>query len=146
MDDEIVRELMNGIWFVLSIEIWLCLAIYVFHRIMRARTVGQKYIIEDSTWWYDDSATQLAIALMVYMTGSGIRAGWVWMLLECQNELGRGKCEFIATSVWLLYGASLFAVVGGLCLIRVLVPYGQPWGWLVAGVLAAAVPLIVHWA
>lgn len=144
MEDEVVREIMNGMWFILSVEVWLCLIYYISHRIMRARVIGQEYIIEDSTYWYHDSATQLAIALMVYMTGSGIRAGWVWGLLECQNEIGRKGCEFIATSVWVLFVASAFAIVGGLCTIRVLVPFLRPWGWLAAGVLAVAVPLIVH--
>lgn len=142
MNDVLIRELMNGMWFVLSVEIWLALIIYIVRRIIREPAPA--LWIKPSSW-YADPATQLAVAWTTYMTGSGIRAGWIWMLLECQGRLGIGNCGHITKTVEILFAASLFAIVGGVCTIRIMLPEDwRPWSYVVPAALAIIVPVAVH--
>jgi len=145
LDDQLIRELMNGMWFILSLEVLLALIYYIVWRAIKHPIKPQNIWVEPEVW-YKELGTQLALAWACFITGATIRAGWIWLLLECQNRLGHRKdCNYILdTAEWLLL-ASVFAIVGGVCTIRVMLPYWlRPWSYIVPAVVAVAVPLLVH--
>lgn len=144
-DDELYREIMNGTWFILSLEILFALIIYLFVRLRNSKELVV-YEWTKPASWYQDPATQLAIAWTCYMAGSAVRAGWIWLLLECQNRLGRNGCYHISNSQETLWVATILAVIGGVCTIRCMLrPEWRPWSYLVPGVVAVTVPLVVHY-
>lgn len=133
MNDLIAREIVNGMWFVLSALMAAAFGLYV----VRSK-IG-------TAWpdWYNQLGVQAAIALFVFTFGSMMRAGWIWLLLSCQNE--NRSCAGIENAYAIMFIASAFAVVGGVCCIRIFTPaYWSPWSWLAAGFVAVAIPVIVH--
>lgn len=144
MDDYLIRELMNGMWFVLSLEILIALMIYIIHRILKEPAEPRNiWVIPEP--WYRELGTQLAIGWTTYMTGSAIRAGWIWLLLECQGRLGMKNCGHITQTAEVLFIASVFAIVGGVCTIRIMMPdRWRPWSYIVPAAIAIIVPVSVH--
>lgn len=131
--DFIVRELMNGTWFLLGVFLIVAMA----YR-LRERTKKPD--------WYNDPGVQALIALLVYFVGSITRSAWIWAALTCTNIYGRQSCEWITARYQPLIVASVLAVVGATCCIRIFSPPSwRPWSWIGAGVLAIAVPVFVHW-
>lgn len=131
MNDLIAREIVNGTWFVLSALMVIAFGVYI----MKA--------IKERAGWYDDRGTQAAIALLCFTIGGSLRSGWIWLLLSCEND--NGVCSAVRDAYWIMFVASAFAIVGGVCSIRIFTPeHWRPWSWLGAGVLAVAVPIIVH--
>lgn len=133
MNDLIVREIMNGMLFMLGLFLVGAMGFRLLQR------------VKHDNDWYHDETTQAIIALFFFLIGENIRSGWIWALLICQNEYGRSACLKIASSYELLLVASAFAIVGAVCCIRVFSPPAfNPWTWLAAGALALLVPLGVH--
>lgn len=147
MDDLLLRELMNGMWFVLSVEVIFALTVYVINRALTPQE-PDKSIFVVSVPWYRELGVQLAIAWLTYMSGSALRAGWIWALLECQNREGIDQCGHISKNVELLYAACFLAIVGGVCTIRILLPqHWRPWSYVIPAALALAIPTtlaVVH--
>lgn len=144
MDSVLVRELMNGMWFVLSFQILVALVSYLIRRmISEPADPRQVWVVNQP--WYRELGSQLALSWGTYMVGSTIRAGWIWIFLECQGRLGVGNCGHITQTVWVLFIASGFAIVGGVCTIRIMLPDSwRPWSYLVPAIVAVIVPLVVH--
>lgn len=133
MSEVVVREIANGIWFLLGAFLIVAFGIRIWQRF---QVPG----------WYKDEGTQLLIALFVYFCGSIIRSGWIWGVLVCSNDRGRDDCAVIIQRYDVLLLASVLALVGLVCCIRILTPpHWQPWPWIVSGVLAVAIPVGVHW-
>lgn len=132
LNDLVVREIMNGMLFLLG----ACLCVAMGMRLLRRMK-------EDG--WYDDEGTQATIALFVFLVGDGIRSAWIWALLSCQNEFGRSGCISITNSYLILISASAFAIVGATCCIRVFTPAGwRPWTWVGAGICSVVIPLTLY--
>lgn len=143
-DNELYREIMNGTWFILSLEILIALIIYLFTRIRSSKQIVHYEWVQPASW-YQDPATQLAIAWTCYMAGSAVRAGWIWLLLECQNRVGRENCHHISNSQEILWIATLLAVAGGVCTIRCMLrEEWRPWSYIVPAIIALTIPIIVH--
>lgn len=131
MSNLVVREVMNGTWFILT----LCLTLAFVLRIACR-------MASDANW-YGDVGCQAAIALLVHFVGSVMRSGWIWLLLHCQNAAR--ECSAIENNYDVLIVASAFAVIGTLCCIRVFSPVRlRPWTWMLAGAAAIAIPVGVY--
>lgn len=132
----LLREFWNGAWFILCFVMLVMIGAFVVRRFLTP------------TWkirpgWYDELGTQTAIALFVFISGSALRAGWIWLLLNCQNE--GDDCTAIVSRVWMMDVAGVIAIVGGLCTIRVMSPREWlPWSWLGAGLVAVVVPVVYY--
>lgn len=144
VDNEVLREIMNGMWFVLSLEIWLSFLFYVYQRATKPPGEPQ-WIWVVPVPWREQVGTQLALAWSIYISGSVLRAGWIWVLLECQNRMGRGKCTYITDTASWLYLASVLAIIGGTWMMARILP--ESWGKkriLIPPALAVAIPVLVH--
>ena len=144
LDDETLRELVNGMWFVLSVEILCALLFYIVSRYRAAR--------DDPHWewsipvpWWQELGTQLAISWSCYIFGSAVRSGWVYVFLECTNRLTRDGCQHVVDRADVLYVASFFAIAGAVCTIRVMLPQRwNPWSYVVPGLIAVCLPVAAH--
>ena len=131
LNDVIVREIMNGTWFLLSVMMVVTFAVYLLDRKMRGGD------------WYQRPGSQAAIALSIFLSGSAIRAGWIWWLLHCHNN--RLDCTAYQKSWGILIIGTILVVVGGLCCVRVFSPVSwRPWSWIVAGIISVAAPVFVY--
>jgi hypothetical protein len=154
MNDVVVRELMNGTLFVLDIEMVLTFGIYLVRRVIedfcayRAGTSPPMYSATSPApfgilGWYKRPGSQAAIALTIHLVGAAVRAGWIWWLLHCQNA--GTDCAYIQSSSWILVVATLLAMIGGLCCIRVFSPPNwRPWSWIGAGIIALSIPTAIY--
>jgi hypothetical protein len=142
--DEVLREIMNGMWFVLSMEIWLSFVVYIYLRATKPPGEPQ-WIWVVPVPWRQQVGTQLAMAWALYISGSALRAGWIWALLECHNRIGRNQCAYITETASLLYLASALAIVGGTWMMARVLP--ESWGKkriLIPPLVAISVPVLVH--
>lgn len=154
MNDMVVREVMNGILFVLDVELVLTFVTYLSRRIIadigsyRAGQDVPTYSEESPEpygvlGWYERPGSKAAIALTIYFAGATMRAGWIWWLLHCENA--GGSCFSIRGNSWVMLVATALAMTGGLCCIRVFSPpHWHPWSWLAAGVVAVAIPFLTY--
>lgn len=133
MNDLIVREIMNGMLFMLGLFLTVAMGVRLVQKLREPN-------------WRADPAMQAIVALFVFLIGDAcLRSGWIWVMLSCQNEYGRAACNGIAESYEVLLVASVLAIVGATCCIRVFSPPSWcPWTWLAAGALAIAIPIGVH--
>jgi NO-binding membrane sensor protein with MHYT domain len=138
MTDTFVRELSNGQWFVLSM---VMTTFCITYATVRPVSIGHY-----TPNWFDDAIpadTQFALSLAIYMAGSTLRAGYIWVLLHCQNA--RGSCDYIQNNAWLMLVASALAVIGGLWFIRTLSPpQWRPWSWVGAGLFSLSLPFFYY--
>jgi hypothetical protein len=155
---EIAHELINGTLFVLDVQMVLIFYVYVAMQIFRDRS-DRRYGGMTRTYdedadpvpfrrnlsWYERAGTKAAIALMVHLLGTTIRAGWLWWLLSCQRQHGYSDCAHVTETWGVLFFATLLALIGGLCVIRIFSPPPwRPWSWMGAGVSALTLP-VVHY-
>lgn len=133
-DNQVVREVWNGAWFSLALGMIVILAAITLDRI---RLIGSwKYA-------YDDTGVQICLALTMFVTASGARAAYIWLLLHCENFYP--DCTWITEDDWIMTVAGAIAIAGGLCTIRVLSPRRWlPWSWLVAGAFAIGMPILYY--
>lgn len=128
----IIREIMNGMWFVLSLAL---LFAYVTYALTRLRGGDA----------YRSAAIQAAVALAVFMLGSSVRSGFIWLLLSAQNAHNQWLVKAISDRYEILFYATLFMTVGALCCFRVFTPARwSPFSWLFVGTLGVTIPLMVH--
>jgi cellobiose-specific phosphotransferase system component IIC len=131
VNDLVAREIMNGTMFVLAMLLTIAMAYRLAERVGTPR-------------WHEEG-TQAIIAVFVFMLAEDIRAGFIWVLLACQNDHGRAACTGIISSYEILFVATALAIVGKTCCIRIFSPQGwRPWSWAGAGLCAVAIPIAVH--
>lgn len=112
----LTQEVMNGIWFILS----LCCAV-LFTRFVLC--------------WYRqggyDIGTKAAIALSVYFWGSTGSRGWFWFV-SWTHRIYPEPPWWTTNNEWLSFLFSIIAVTGALCALRVFSPreWGE-WPWVV---------------
>lgn len=136
-DVEMVREVWNGAWFALTLSMIVCMSAIAIDRMIKLLQRGERR-------FYCDPAIQICAALIVFCAGSGMRAGYIWVLLHCQN-FDAGSCDEIEHAEWLMSIAGVLAIVGGICTIRVMSPTRwRPWSWMAAGAFAVGVPLVYY--
>lgn len=144
-DNRVVREVFNGVWFVLSVEMLLALLWFLVASIREPQVARPTRIVLVPMCWYERPEVQLAIAWTVYITGSAMRAGWIWVLLECQNRT-KTPCSVVAQHYGFMMIAVALASIGGLCSMRIMLPERwAPWSWIVPGLVAFAIPVAYHW-
>jgi hypothetical protein len=140
LPEDISRELVNGTLFVLEIQMVLVFVTYIV-RGHRADTS-----LEAAMHWYDRPRVQAAVALAVFITGSMLRAVWVWTLMLCDSN--RVSCHYFPIqhdSYGFLVFSTWIALVGGVCVIRVFTPpEWQPWPWILAFISSVSVPLLTY--
>lgn len=133
--DDIIREIANGQWFILALVMTLFFAVYAVWK------PGRDHPYEPD--WLDDRisiANQLIISWLILFSGSALRAGYIWLLLHCQNSTGT-SCEYIADYAYVMFIASGMAMVGGLGFIRTLSPQSwRPWSWLGSLIVCIGIP------
>jgi hypothetical protein len=138
MDDLIVRETTNGMWFLLNLAL---LAVFANYLLCRWQQTGTLKLFGAGS--EHDIGLHAAIALFVYFVGASTRAGWVWIVLFQQN-MGVQNYGFENHPAFLLLAVATGAV-GSLCCMRVFSAkrWGH-WAWISSGILAVAVPLLAH--
>jgi hypothetical protein len=139
MDDLVVREVTNGMWFLLNLALLAVFANYLMCRWQQSSALT----LLRSAANQQDIGTAAAIALFVYFMGASTRAGWVWVVLFQQN-LGVQTLGFENQPVFLILAVAT-GTVGSLCCMRVFSQsrWGH-WAWIVSGILALAIPLGAH--
>jgi hypothetical protein len=142
--DVIVREFMNGVWFVLAVIMSGYLVYYLADRYRSARDwweneKGPKPGI--LRVWYNWEGVRLALAILVVYAADTLRAGWVFLILNQRIQTN----EPIFLINWWPIGliAVCMAVVGTLCAIRVL--SGRKSDWVVAAFIALFTVLVLEW-
>lgn len=132
-DHGALREIGNGIWTMLGAFLIVALAYTVLQDVRDPRRD-----------WQADRGTALAIGTLVYFLGSIMRSAYIWAGLIVNNRAMDE--EILAEWRGLLLLAVGFAVLGGLCIVRIcLVDRFGPWAWITAGVVSVAVPVAVYW-
>ena len=136
-DFEVILELMNGVWTLLLLQVMAALLFYIFKRATE-KPVEPQWLWIEPEHWYHQLGTQLAVAMTIYITGSCLARFWAWLYRECANRLGdsAANCVYITDEVGWLFLASVFAIAGGTCLIRIMLPFR--WGWT-----RYSIPLVV---
>lgn len=134
MTDLIFREIANGMWFLANVAYFTLMA----HYLVSLKIYGR--------FDYDDRATRLAIAMLVYLSAALIRSGYIWILLLAENaELG---IDPVLRSISPIMFASAFVGIAGvLCAVRVM--SDKTWRarvWIQAGLIAVFAPIVVHFA
>jgi len=93
--------------------------------------------------FYESEWNRAAIALIVFMTGVGLRVAWVWVLLR--EYLHEHKTTVIERFWWVDLIGGVLTVIGGLCVIREFSPrsWGS-WPWIGAAAVTAGWTVAVH--
>jgi hypothetical protein len=140
MDDLIVREITNGMWFLMNLAL---LAVFANYLLCRWQQIGA-IVLFRSAANDQDIGTAAAIALFVYFIGASTRAGWVWIVLFQQN-MGIQNYGFENQPAFLLLAVAT-GTVGSLCCMRIFSAsrWGH-WVWISSGILAIAIPIAAHW-
>lgn len=137
VDDSAAREIWNGAWFALSIAMVISFLLISFQRIYSKRRKAK--------WFYYDIAFQISSALCVFSAGSAVRAGYVWLLLHCENLGGVGQCPGLEMYAWSLSIGAVLAIISGICIIRILSPpEWAPWVWVTAAFTSIGGPVIFY--
>jgi uncharacterized membrane protein YfcA len=101
--DIVVREIVNGMWFVVSLYLTGIFTLFLSNEI---RTDG----------WFYYKTNQAAVGLVLYFAGNTIFHGWIWFLLT-QARLGLLH-GLLADSYLLIILSAVFAFVGAYLSIR----------------------------
>jgi hypothetical protein len=124
----VVREIGNGIWFMLSAVLAVGFASYII------RTLRSRKEWENGPW-----AVFAASALLVWFIGSGLRAGnmWVSWLVTSRGEV---PPPWVSSTTGYVIATAL-GVIGATWCIAIF----HRWKvWLTSAVLAIGVPVGVH--
>lgn len=127
----LLLSMLNGFWAVLALSVTVLFVAYLWRE---ARTSGFKF----RAWWHGDMPInmQLAVAIVVVHAGNfGVRGIlWFWRYVE-----GTGGMYAPTALIALLAAASVVAIIGELCIMRVVSrAWLGSWPWLVSVLLAAA--------
>lgn len=145
-DDLNIREFINGMWFFICVVMLITLLCLGGHRIeMLARRNRPKAYFMGGVFacFRHDLALQIIAGLIFFVSGSGMRAGYIWLLLHCQN-LPIANCTTIEHAAWTLFVAAALAIVGGTYTVRSLSPLSwRPWSWLPGVIIALTIPLVL---
>jgi hypothetical protein len=144
-DSQDIREVMNGMWGILSYSLALTFFAFLVGRVYKFFKNRER---SEALWkplWRsianDGIENQAALALMTYFIGSAIYRTWVWVLLY----KGAIDDNFIKSHYAVPIIGSLIALVGALCAIRIFTPPKlNPWLWMSVGTIAITVPILVH--
>lgn len=138
LDDRTLMELWNGAWFALGLAMVTSFILIAFHRVLSRHRRTDRPI-------YRDMVFQSSIALCTFSAASSIRAGYIWMLLHCENLRGVNNCPFIEMNAWVLSVGAALAIVSGLCIIRIFTPSDwSPWIWISAALAAIGGPIVFY--
>lgn len=150
-DYQFVLELMNGIWTLLTVQIIVVLVLYIIRRVLEPPHEPQWIFVRPEPW-HQELGVQLAFSWILYSIGTGTARSWAYLYRECANRLDNPavNCAHVTDNVEWLFIASIFAVVGGVYTIRVMLPrYLGIWRWAVPLILSVVPPtawhLYAHW-
>lgn len=133
LDNDYVREMWNGAWFMLTLSMLVALLAIAWDRLNK---MGVRPA-------YADLGVQICLAFAIFVTASGLRAGYIWTLLHCRNF--QDNCLWVERDDWIMTVAGMIAFVGGLCVIRVMSPpKWRPWSWVVAGLISVGLPMVYY--
>ena len=145
---QVVREIANGVWLIVTLELVVFFLLYFWSRVWRAYTGSDLRLFlatepdHHPFWlpkWYD-SSLQFASGVLCLAVGGLFRASWVYPFMRCQNEMGGLGCDLTEATWWVLWVATALSIAGGVCLIRIV----SPPQWRVAAVTTCtAIPIIV---
>lgn len=102
-----LREAATMTWLVLAAALTAIFALFVVSRMHKPG-------------WYEDTATQAAIALAVYFMGEAVARGWTVVLLYSLSHGGDGWSLEARFPIGLL--GTIIAAIGGLCAVRIFTP------------------------
>jgi hypothetical protein len=142
--DVIVREFMNGCWFIIALIFFCYLVYYMIRRFQWAQEWWETAPEPKPgifRVWYNWDGVRLALAVSIVVMGDIIRAGWVFLILN--QRIQTSEPAFIIN--WWPAGllAVTFVLVGTLCCIRVLSE--RKTDWIVAALAAVAGVAIIEW-
>jgi hypothetical protein len=144
-NDALFREFMNGAWwwigvFMVSTTFWRLTVLirYLWSDIGRRSFLFERVRMLLSAV-YASPNILILMAVACYLTGSIGRSGWIWVYLNCQNV--SDFCKDIQESYWYLTIASILAVGGGMCYVRIVLH--RWWMWIGAGAVSVSAPALV---
>lgn len=154
MDKNIVtRELVNGSWFVMSSFLWATIGLALWRRIKQAGFLNTMRAAWSGKQSIREVGLQMGIAFFIYLTGSALRAGYIWFLLLLDDS-AYGWAELTAEKIKGSYAFMIFVGIlaywGAVCASRVFVqdewsPWRKRWSWILMGASSVAIPLVAHW-
>lgn len=101
--DMIVREAVNGAWFLLNLYMVGIFSIYLWPEV-------------GSPGWFSKQRNKAAIGLTLYFVGGTMFHGWIWYLLRMARMGVRS--EFLNNSYMVIVASGVFACVGSVfCII-----------------------------
>lgn len=126
--DLVIRELINGAWFVWATLLVIWLSMYLYERFTDSKRIWnmmEKPRPGIFRIWYHHDGVRLAIALLIVFAGDMLRAGWVWAIIKIRNNFN--DASTIAN--WWFIGilAVSLTAIGVLCCIRVLSSRKTDW-------------------
>lgn len=140
LDYGLLREVANGMWFVLGVVMVVFLATIAVRAPL--------YKLPEKPDWLDRMLTvrqQLCVSLAILIMGSTTRAGFIWIELHCRNIVG-ADCDWVEqyAGIYLAIATSS-AIIGGVWVVRTLSPVSwRPWAWSGAGAFALGAPLFYY--
>lgn len=144
-----MSEISNGSWFIMSLAMWVTLGLMIAGRVRR---IGGVVAFARDLWSQQEIGLQMGVAFFVWLTGSTMRAGYIWLLLASEHSHNAAAIRFahsLDASYQVMITSAVIAVIGGLCCLRV---FGQDdmsywlrtWTWVATGAAAVVVPIAVH--
>jgi hypothetical protein len=141
--DLAAREITNGVWLFINLSCLIVFLMYSWKRSMKKRAWSDvARMIRERDFEPD---TQASIAMTMYFIGATIRAGYVWWLLKAQSK-GWVHAQYVEEMYWVMHLAAAFAIIGGLCVLRVFTRL--EWGhraWIAAAIISLLVPFVIHY-
>lgn len=123
----IVREWINGVWFVATAWVAVIFCRYLWNEVRKS-----------GDYWKPQ--VQGATACLAYFSGETIYRGWTWIGLKAANE-GHIDLKF-AQFYWIGIAGATLAILGAICCMRVFSP--SSWGhmgWI--AILLGSVSMII---
>lgn len=127
INGSIVREQVNGLWFILALELFILFVDRARRQfvLIDKQWPGQAFREKFHYWRRVDAVARAAIAWSVYFAAETLMRGWIWMLLKKQND-GTSYSKFENAYTYpVAIASSVGAIVGALCVIRMFAPRGH---------------------
>lgn len=132
-----IREVSNGGWFVMDAALTFTFGFWLWCVVVNQPGFRWQNLFKLRLYPFE---AQFVTAMFVVHLGSAMRAGYIWTLLEAQNDK-RATVPFLVEWANIMILAGVISMIGGMCLMRI---FGWKRLWWVAGALAILLPVIAR--
>jgi len=137
LDQLMVREFVNGLWFAMS----FCVVLVFGGKLVGNLLYALHYNDGRFRIWFNDPGTRAAIPLFFYFLAETTMRGWIWLVLLYQNNGWNN--DFITDDYWIALAAGFVAVWASLCCIWVF--SRSQWAWVLSAAFIAAFLVLEIW-